>query len=253
VSEGWDAYVCRVNNEPASISLDLGLRRSAPDSERPQLLTIWLWLSTPSSDGLAQESEFPALQEFQNRLQPAVSAAGGTFAGRLTSQRRREFFFYLPSGVTIEAPLREALSSTSYKWDWEVQEDPEWRQYLEFLYPSEADFQLIEDRRVVQALADAGDVHTIPRPVDHWLFFVDAASRDSFAAAARADGFETVATGHHEGPDGDPRPYRLRLSRVDNVALGHIHEVVMGLYNRAAACNGEYDGWETSVQKSDDA
>ena len=50
---------------------------------------------------------------------------------------------------------------------------PEWEQYL-MLYPSETNLERMQNRRVLEALAEQMVTsHEVPRKVDHWLYFGD--------------------------------------------------------------------------------
>ena len=42
-----------------------------------------------------------------------------------------------------------------------------------------------------------------------------------------------------------------QIHREDSVRLVEIHKVVMTVFNEAATHGGEYDGWETFVEKGD--
>jgi regulator of RNase E activity RraB len=44
-------------------------------------------------------------------------------------------------------------------------------------------------------------------------------------------------------------PYKLHISRIDNVDFDSVDEYVLDLWEFANECNGDYDGWETSIEK----
>lgn len=48
--------------------------------------------------------------------------------------------------------------------------DPDWEEYLDFLYPDEYSYQCIQNRRVVMSLEENGNDPEILREVDHWLY-----------------------------------------------------------------------------------
>jgi hypothetical protein len=60
--EDWNFYFCKVNEVLASIALDLGLRQVVPDSDRPNLLWVWVYLKCPRGDRLSASSEFESLE-----------------------------------------------------------------------------------------------------------------------------------------------------------------------------------------------
>jgi regulator of RNase E activity RraB len=47
------------------------------------------------------------------------------------------------------------------------------------------------------------------------------------------------------------RKFGLMLSKVHTVDFGTINDVVLELFDLAGECSGDYDGWETSVEKGE--
>jgi len=255
MSNEWDFYFCRIDDRPASIMLDLGLAAAVPDPERPWLLSLRLPLQRPRpEDGLSSSEEAPALAAVEDLLDAELAAACGALrAGRLTWNGLRELFYYARAegqaraedcldralaAVARAHPDREVLSRTDH--------DPEWTHYREFLYPSPGQLQWIRDRRVVDQLRAHGDHLEIPRPVDHYLHFPDAPSRDAFLQSATAAGFRSEPT-----PDESTStlPYGAHLVRTDPVDLPHIHDVVLDLIALAEPHAGDYDGWGAPIQR----
>ena len=52
MSEEWDSYFCNVNDKLASIRVDLGIRSTVPDPNRPWLLWVWVYFERPRVDGM---------------------------------------------------------------------------------------------------------------------------------------------------------------------------------------------------------
>jgi len=44
-------------------------------------------------------------------------------------------------------------------------------------------------------------------------------------------------------------PFRLHVRRIDKVDQNSVDEYVIYLWKLANDCNGDYDGWETSIEK----
>ena len=47
MSNDWDFYSCRVDDKPASIFVDLGIRRDVPLSGRPYMAFVRLFMRAP--------------------------------------------------------------------------------------------------------------------------------------------------------------------------------------------------------------
>ena len=64
----------------------------------------------------------------------------------------------------------------------QTEADPDWTFYGDFLYPDAERQRWIQDNRAVLELETQGDSLTAVRPVEHFLYFTDAAERARFAA-----------------------------------------------------------------------
>src|ERR1700722_15051530 len=97
MSEDWNSYLCNVNDVLASIALDLDLRKTVPDNGKPNLLWVWVYLKWPREDGLSASSEFDSLSAIEDKLtETMVDRFGAVLCGRITTDGRREFYYYAP-------------------------------------------------------------------------------------------------------------------------------------------------------------
>jgi hypothetical protein len=138
----------------------------------------------------------------------------------------------------------------TYKFETGSKFDEEWEQYLGLLYPSDSNLQRMFNRRVLESLEDNGDVHEVPRKVDHWLEFqtreARAACRDTLVA------IEFALEEEFDAEDAaDPYPHSLVVSRVDSVDSHTINGVTLELARLAGEHGGKYEGWECPVMAGD--
>jgi hypothetical protein len=136
-----------------------------------------------------------------------------------------------------------------YKYETGSTFQPEWEQYL-MLYPSETNLERMQNRRVLEALAEQGDAHEIPRKVDHWLYFGDEASRAACRETLAAIDFAIEDEGMVEEGSGD-LPYVLVVSRVDAVDTHTINGITLELQRLAGEYCARYDGWECEVTRNE--
>ncbi|HET9475243.1 MAG TPA: DUF695 domain-containing protein, partial [Steroidobacteraceae bacterium] len=95
MSDEWDFYFARVDDAPAAIFIDLGIRAEVPLEKRPWLLWVWTQLQAPKPDGLATNEEAARLNAVGEALDAVVSATcGAQLVARVTGGGRREFYFY---------------------------------------------------------------------------------------------------------------------------------------------------------------
>src|SRR5690606_19606188 len=131
-----------------------------------------------------------------------------------------------------------------YEFDTGHREDVQWRLYREFLYPTNRSLQLINNRRVLEALEQRGDPLTESRPVRHFVDFDADAEIEAFRQALAIGGFEIVGGGAIEESDRQS----IVFERIESVDFLHINDLTMQLLDLANSHGGDYDGWETQVR-----
>jgi len=247
MSDQWDSYICNVNDKLASIFLDLGIRTSVPDPIRPWLLWAFVPFKHPRPDGLSSQQEFQTLIAIEDVLNASVlSACGAILSGRITSDGRREFYYYGTQPEGFEDAVAKCMATfQGYSADCGEQFDPEWRQYLDVLYPSDDDLERIKNRNLVDRQIELGDHPDIPREVDHFLYFENEAGRDDFANSVLAEGYRIVSKSQTERGD---RRYAINVAKVQTTQLEMIDKTVLALCKLARLHGGEYDGWGCVVE-----
>ena len=142
-------------------------------------------------------------------------------------------------------------SFPQYKYETGSTFQPEWDQYLT-LYPSETNLERMQNRRMLEALAEQGDAHAVPRKVDHWLHFADEQSRDACRETLTAIEFQVEDEGMSE-EEGEEMPFALVVSRVDSVETHSINGITLELARLAGEYCARYDGWECPVTREETA
>jgi regulator of RNase E activity RraB len=250
MSDAWDFYFARVNGELASLFVDLGIRNRVPDQQRPWLLWVWVKFEKPWDDGLSSDEEAPRLFEIEDTLTKRVrETTAAELVGRITTAGRREFYFYGPRPDGFREAATDVFKDfPAYSFQLGDKEDPAWSQYLDVLYPTARMRQQIDNRRVIEALEKQGDPLTAPRPVSHWAYFPSAQKRTEFVTRVKPKGFKVTDESENDDPAAKYR-YGVTLERTDRVDWQSINEVTLELFDLAQELGGEYDGWETTVEK----
>jgi uncharacterized protein (TIGR01619 family) len=246
MADNWKFYFCKVNDSLASIFVNVALRCDVPIGSKPWLLWVWVYFQSPRPDGLSDGKEAPTLFKIEESLTAEISKqCGGIACGRITTEGRREFYFY---GETKDA-LRDAVTTAmrgfhEYKFEMGEQEDSLWEQYLNVLYPSPQEFERIKNREVLDVLAEHGDVPGASRDVQHWMYFKTRNSRALFKEAVVREGYRIESESDLE--DGE-LPFGISVIRNQSVEQDSIDTTVGELVKLTEQFDGEYDGWETQV------
>ncbi|MCC9606541.1 DUF695 domain-containing protein [Blastopirellula sp. JC732] len=250
MSDDWDFFPLLVDDEPASILVDLGLVEEAPIAGLTQMTYLRLYMRSPREDGLSSQEEYERLCEVEDALSAAIEDSEDVlYVGRNTSGGCRDFYYYAASGTAAESQLSQAMVPfTEYEFETGVQDDDDWSIYFEFLYPDPRQMQFIQNGRVLASLEEAGDKSEIEREVTHWIYFPSADKRAAFVTLATAEGFEVA----EQQDDGEGEcPFALMMRHVTAVDYSSINNAVLVLFDLAGECEGEYAGWETSVEQGE--
>jgi uncharacterized protein (TIGR01619 family) len=247
MADDWASYFCNVNDKLASVFANVGLGSQAPIRSKPWLLWVWVYFRTPRPDGLSDGHEAPTLFQIEDALNLQLGKHCTAIpCGRITTDGRREFYFYGDNTEGFKAAVESAFFGfPAYKFDMGIKEDSSWEQYLNVLFPSPRDFERIKNQRLLDVLLERGDVLMAAREVQHWMYFPSEESRALFREEAARAGFK-IGSESESTVQGD-RPFGLTVFRTQSVEQRLIDATVIELLELAEKFGGEYDGWETPV------
>lgn len=245
LSDDWDFYPLRKEDAPASVFVDLGLHENAPLEEFEWLGYIRVAMRQPRSDGLASAGEFGALSALEeDACHRILMTEGIIYVGRNTSRGHRDFFFYCNDEDQFVRAANAAMRRfPEYPCDIGTKPDPEWRTYLDFLYPGPSDMQLIRNRRIGEALEKRGDNLAVARSIDHRSYFDDAHTARAYASWLLSLGFAIIAL---ERGDSASR-FFVDFARQDRP--DQLDAIALDLFDKAAELGGSYDGWRCEVTR----
>ena len=246
----WEIYVSYVDDHPAVILVDVGIAQVAPLEDKTNLVWLWVHVQAPDEEGFPTEEEDMKLNEIEDVLTDSLELGDAEYVGRITSDGRREFYFYTSDCEQFRQAANAAMSTApEYEFEIDEADDAEWQHYLDVLYPSPEDFQQIHNQHVISRLYDAGDSLSEPRPVDHFANFATETDREAFITAAAELGYEAASRPERTEEETD-FPFAVGLLRVDSVDAETIDRITYELFELARQHDGEYEGWGSKVVKS---
>lgn len=102
------------------------------------------------------------------------------------------------------------------------------------------------NKKVIKALIDQGDKLIATREVFHWIYFKNENDKNNYLTEVLKEGFVLVSSNKID----DKFPYQLQIKRVDKVDENSVNGYVIYLWEKAIEYDGDYDGWETSIEKT---
>lgn len=243
MSDNWNTYFTVIDDKPASILLDLEPWKDVENERLIHLYRLSVTLNEPNEDGLTSDKEATVLYAIEDSIHDSLDS-NYMFVGRITTDGKRDFFYYTDSmdGSELEGFADKFLENYKYSINL-IDEQKPGTFYHECLYPNQLDWHRMGNRQLVDKLIELGDNLDESRTVNHWIYFNSAESRNLFNEKVQKDGF------HIEDQVTQDNKYSLRISRNDVVQLHSIGDVTDYLVSAAQEFHGDYDGWETKVVK----
>ena len=244
--QNWDFFMYRIEGAPASIRTNLALIEVAPLEGLSQRLQFYIKMQNPRPDGLSSNEEYPILCDIEDAIGEKAEATGAVLAGVVKSEGFLELWFYTQNAEALAKTCEDALQTfEGYQSGYNIAEDPEWEDYFDFLYPDEFSYQTMQNRKVLMQLEKNGDKMEVPREIDHFIYFKEAAQQQAFAKEAEAKGFKVRFNDDEFVEDrkaeGKEYPYMVEATREDSPL--DIDDIVWDLLELASPFEGDYDGW----------
>lgn len=240
-------YPADVDGVPAAFVVDL---EQEPRPTHPTRITVSMPMLEPEPDGLRSEGEMEDLDTLQTKMTERLArAAGAICVGFYDLRGIATFVFYAKKKVSAAEATVIVADTHPYESDVQVDDDPEWRFYIDALFPDAYALQGIWNRLIVDELEEHGDQLHEPRDVDHVVTFPSEAAakkaeKKLLAAHFTIDG---LADADEEGR------FELAFHRSETLEEGKPDRFSAEILDIVLPLDGEYDGWGAPVARDEPA
>ncbi len=230
-------YPADVDGSPAAFVVDL---EQEPRSSHPTRITVSVPMLEPEEDGLRSEGEMQDLDDQQTKLTDRLSrVSGADCVGFYDLRGVATFVFYAKKPITVAEATVAIADTHPYEADVLVDEDPEWRFYIDALFPDAYALQGIWNRLIVDELESHGDELHEPRDVDHVATFPEAGAAQKAVKQLTAAHFKVDGIGK---ADEDGR-FEVAFHRSETLEEGKPDGFSSEILDIVLPLDGEYDGW----------
>lgn len=250
MSEQWQFYPCSMGDNQAFIFFDEGIEKIIDQQAPSELVRIALTYQDPHPTGLPKSIEFEAVSSIEDRLKEFAGLTNDWYVGRITVSGYRYFYIYTSRSESEWTDFSASVTEqTGYEFVPSFRSDPTHEGYWQELYPTEDDRQVIKDLQVIEILEKHGDDGSVPRKVDHWIYFTDPCAATSFKTWLENSRFKSEPDLSTMDDDGGSC---VRVSHHGTIKIGDISSHSIELGRQAKKLGGSYDGWEAPIIKKND-
>ncbi len=246
MSDKWALYAADMGGHQAFILFDDGISEEIDVLPYQFAMKLRLKLQSATDIGLITDEEAERLNALEDRIVEILKGTHGIILGRVTSNGIRWLLGMVVS-EEVGCSITEAVSATGYEADLYIEPDPMRNVYWDDLYPDEESRRVLNDMLVLEALSRRGDNKDIARNVDHWTYFKKKKNAESFCSWLHENGYK-----HHGLKSGGSvlgKRWLVQSYHECTMQLGDITHHTLTHLRRAKSLFGEYDGWETKVEK----
>ena len=250
MSEKWEVYFSELEGHAASILVDMEVTEEIEVNEFPIAMMVRLSSKSPDINGFPSFEEAQILDELETQLKEKSEKHSIITPGRITYNGIREYVFYAQQNIVdlLINNCEQIFGSKGYAFEiLELQEEEPWDFYFNILYPNQYEQQYIGNQWLTDQLEEHGDRAEVPREITHILYFKDTKGMKKFLKAVKKEGFMPEMDSLELNEDGY---YTCLINHTEVVELPIINSVTDYLITIAEKYEGIYDGWETSVIKS---
>ncbi len=242
----WATYISEDEKSSSQITVDLNLINHAPISKLDNIVFVSIKTPNPTDDGIPIDKDEIILYNIENQILDNLNLRGVdfSFAGMLTSDNVRDFYFYGNSIAIIKKTINAIMKKfPEFEFSFGYRMDKDWNVYIDFIYPLPNQLQEINNKRIIEKLIKNGDQIEKEREICHWVFFKDFDELEQFEEYTLSNNFKTLKKGSSNSVG--EYPWLIKVSIKEAATIDAINTTTTSLLNKALSLNGDYDGWET--------
>ncbi len=248
MQEYWEEYMKPIGGHPALVSFNAQVADFVPDMEYMYVGFAKVKLKAPTAEGLVSKDEQDDVGFIEDRLEmESLRYRAGKYIGRIITQGEINFIYYLKLdfewGDTVNAA---AKYFEEYSFESGSRMDMEWEVYQKLLFPTDIEWQIIQNHHTCKQLQEEGDTLKTPRAIEHKIYFESSDARASFLEEIEKEGFQKLQEVELENA---PLTFGLKFYRIDAPFYYDIDSLTLSLIDKGRAYGAQYDGWETSLVK----
>lgn len=243
----FDYYIGSLDRWPFHCGVNLSLKDAAPLEGLVWRAHVRIDLNHPTADGLATNDEEAELYNVEEQILARLAGDEHCFVSQVTHRNRRTMVIYLKTEAKEGHPLVQGIASvTTHKAAMiECVNDPDWSEYLEFLYPQPNFEHQIRDRKTLKVMEERGDDCSRLHNITAEFWASDPAIAEKLAAEMKQLGFPVASIVKAEGADkGGWRITGIVKSPLAIAIIDDFREKWLAL---AESTGARYDGWRAEI------
>ncbi|WP_101774899.1 TIGR01619 family protein [Pasteurella oralis] len=243
LEQSWQNYRSMVNDKLAIFSINLEILKKFPSETSHKVIQFQFSYQ-------ADENQLPAPEAYQDLMEQVfkvwtqLCALPNTlYAGHVLSAGKAQLYFY----CEYVEPFLDVLQQFDNIEKINIQDDPNWDIYFDFLLPSPLEMKINATEEVLDLLVQNGRDLADTYLIEHGFHFEDENNMFRFMEHVNLQNMDFISMQYSNTPviiDDEIPFYVVKLEQELSLDSADIFKYVEEFENIASQFNGEYVGWE---------
>ncbi|MGC6406493.1 TIGR01619 family protein [Bisgaard Taxon 45] len=242
--QSWQNYRSVLNDKLAIFSVNLAVLHQFPSPKSHHIIQFKFPYAKLDENGLPDPSFYQFLISQIVKLSTQLSALPDTlYAGHVLSAGDAQLYFYCDDTAAFLEVLKQFEDVSAI----EIQHDPHWDIYFDFLLPSPLEMKIHATEEVLELLSKNGRDLSELYAIEHAFRFEDETNMFSFMDYLHTQPIALVSMQYSQFPVSveDEAPfYLVKLEQELSLENSQIFNYVEQFEDMANQFSGEYIGWE---------
>lgn len=244
LEQSWQNYRSVINDKLAIFSINLEVLKKFPSEVSHKIIQFQFPYD------VIDENQLPALETYQDlmgkvfKVWSQLCALPNTlYAGHVFSAGNAQLYFYCDN---VEVVL-DVLQQFDHIENINIQDDPNWDIYFDFLLPSPLEMKINATEEVLDLLVQNGRNLSEPYLIEHGFHFEDENNMFQFMEYFNLQQIDFISMQYSNTPillDDEAPFYVVKLEQELRLDSIDIFKYVEEFEHIASQFNGEYIGWE---------
>ncbi|MEE9391723.1 MAG: DUF695 domain-containing protein [Planctomycetota bacterium] len=244
----FDYYMARLDDWPFEVGVDLSVREAVPIDGLQFRLHVRLGLNNPSDDGLSTKEEDALLALIEDEMLHTLDSADYRFVAAVTHRKARTLVFYSRhsqmEGEAIHKVLTDAKTHNAKVIS---EEDPEWTEYTDVLYPNEEMLHQIMDRKVLKEFDRRGDDPASIHAIEPCFVNLCEEGVEICRSGLEAEGFVVTDVSETSRNGTGAKEFSLKARVKSPLGLAILDDFRHSWLSIAKKAKGSYRGWSSEL------
>ncbi|MDF9825082.1 hypothetical protein M2475_001515 [Breznakia sp. PF5-3] len=247
ISEDWEFYYTEIDDNVASIRLDMGLETFSEYTKLKNTYVFSVFYDDQYPNGFPTKESTAMLHAIEDSLEARWGIYDIYSVGMITGNGQRSFVFMSEHEMSWEKMCSKIMKRRKHiKFSMRILRNDKGRYYEEILYPDVYGMEWIKNRNICQRLGDQGETFSEERIIDFYTCFPKQEDAEKFVAMLTSEDMKLTDFDINLN---EKKEYLVYFRTFDIPSQEIMNQYSKRLLTLTIQNHGKFEGWGTTIIK----